>query len=631
MTAIPPGPARLVRDAQFRAQDGALRSEAPGRASLSLRHAAGFLALAEEGSIGRAAARLGLGQSTLSGHVKALEAELHHPLVARIQGGLTITPAGWRAYGRLRPLLAGAAFALRRFRHNSGLPSHFVTVGLPAGFPGTPIDAAVSAVTAELAAAAPDSCFLVGTGDGAPAPQGIGVDYASGVAGVADRWLLLRHPAEGGPPGPAEAWAGLAGRELLLPRVSAGLAELVRAVAQQVGALVTQLELEPAALLAEARQRPGFCALLPQGLVNRALAAALDVRPMAPGPADPVLTIGAPGMPAVAPILAHRLRQALDQPDSLPPPPPPELLSLKHCRSFLTLCEERHVGRAAKRLFIVQPALTMQLHQIEAQLGATLFERTGRGMLPTAAALRLQAHLTPLLGDIDAAIAALRQPIAPAMPRLHIGLIPSLDDESLTTEGFVQALQQWQAQHGEIQVQVVEAFSDELVQWLRTRRIDLAIVDRRFAEPLLQVEPIAEDPMAAVVDAARGLLPPGPVRLQDLSRLRLVLPSGRHGLRILLSRHLAAHGLALEPSVEVDSMAAALRLVRSGPYATVLPVGAILRSSARRGLAVHGIEAPRLMRELCLARSRAVPARQPVLALMRELRAAFASQAALLA
>ena len=188
-------------------------------------------------------------------------------------------------------------------------------------------------------------------------------------------------------------------------------------------------------------------------------------------------------------------------------------------------------------------------------------------MVPTPAAARLQAHLRPLLSDFDAAVATLRQPLVAVQPRVQVGLIPSLDEDSITTEGFVQALQQWQARHPDIQLQVVEAFSNEPVQWLRTRRIDLAIVDRHFAEPLLQVEPMAEDAMTAVVDARQRLLPAGPVTLESLARLKLVLPSARHGLRTLLSRHLAAHGVTLEPSVEVDSLAAALRLVRSGAYA----------------------------------------------------------------
>ena len=379
MIGIGVDPAHQTRNTIGRAAPPAGR---PG--VLSLRHATGFLALVENGSIGRAAQRLGIGQSTLSGHVKALEAALHHPLVERVQGGLVVTPAGWRAYARLRPLLAGASFALRRFRHNSGQPSHFVTAALPPGFPGTPIDDGFCAMAAAMGVDAPDTCFLVGTGDGAPAGQGLGVDYAAAEeveAGVDDRWLLL-HTAE--PPGLAagpEPWAALRGRELLVPRLSARLAALLRAVTHQAGARLAPVALEPGALLATARQQPGFCTLLPGGLVNLAATGALAARWMAQGPTDPWLAISAPGCPAAGPILTKALRARLALPPETEPPyrQDMEMLSLKHARSFLTLFEEQHVGRAARRLFVVQPALTMQLHQIEAQLGTALFERTGRG------------------------------------------------------------------------------------------------------------------------------------------------------------------------------------------------------------------------------------------------------------
>jgi DNA-binding transcriptional LysR family regulator len=90
----------------------------------------------------------------------------------------------------------------------------------------------------------------------------------------------------------------------------------------------------------------------------------------------------------------------------------------------------------------------------------------------------------------------------------------------------------------------------------------------------------------------------GPIRLNDIGNLNLVLPSNRHGLRSLMDRAFADAGLSLLPRLELDSMASAVRLVKSGGWATVMPPSAVQRSLDDQLLVARPIVKPSVNREL---------------------------------
>jgi DNA-binding transcriptional LysR family regulator len=170
----------------------------------------------------------------------------------------------------------------------------------------------------------------------------------------------------------------------------------------------------------------------------------------------------------------------------------------------------------------------------------------------------------------------------------------------------------------------MEGYSGTLVRWLRSGMVDFALVDRFFADPELMLEPIVEDRMAVVVACGSDMLAPGTVGLRQLAGLPLVLPSARHGLRTLLTQSLSRHGLALQPRIEIDSMAGCLNMVKIGRYATILPMGSVYKSSNRRGVSVHEIRDPQIVRTICLARDRNKPGREAEADFLEALRLAFA-------
>jgi len=84
-------------------------------------------------------------------------------------------------------------------------------------------------------------------------------------------------------------------------------------------------------------------------------------------------------------------------------------MSLHQIRYFVAVAEEEHVGRAAERLRIAQPALSRQIRNLEAEVGTALFERTSRGMRLSSAGALFLSHARAILSSVESATAALRK------------------------------------------------------------------------------------------------------------------------------------------------------------------------------------------------------------------------------
>jgi len=268
-------------------------------------------------------------------------------------------------------------------------------------------------------------------------------------------------------------------------------------------------------------------------------------------------------------------------------------VDLRQMQYFVSLYEEGNVTRAARRLNVVQPALSMQLSKLEAELGQKLFERSRQGMAPTAAGRILFRHLIPILRDISAAKQEMARLGGEISGQIAIGLITSVTQSVLS-----RSLATFAARHPNVEVNVAEGYTATFMDWVASGQLDFAIINQPRKRIGLASEPILDEEMVLVTSAAAQLPVPAPVTLRDVVKLKLVVPSKRHGLRQVLDQHAEAEGVDLSPRFEVDALIPLAELVAATDWVTILPAITVHRGLNDGRLRAYSIVEPRMVRTL---------------------------------
>lgn len=266
-------------------------------------------------------------------------------------------------------------------------------------------------------------------------------------------------------------------------------------------------------------------------------------------------------------------------------------MDYRQIQYFVVLFEEGSVTRAANRLNIVQPALSMQVSRLEETLGRQLFVRSNRGMVATAHATQMYARFLPILAEFERARAELLETGGELAGHARIGLPASIAQDVLPS-----ALAEFSQRFPRITVSVTEAYSEALVQGVTSGQLDTAIVNkpRRLS---LRSETVLEEEFILASGPRHAPLPER-ISLREVTRLKLVLPTRQHGLRAALEGFADAAGLQLECALEIDSLPAIAQVVEQGELATLLPRIALRSRLAEGRLRAHEVMRPTLAREL---------------------------------
>ena len=266
-------------------------------------------------------------------------------------------------------------------------------------------------------------------------------------------------------------------------------------------------------------------------------------------------------------------------------------LNLGHVRTFVSVVTHGSFSAAAQRLDITQPAVSLQIRQLEKRLGTRLIERVGRRARPTAAGAELLVHAEQIDAVVSSALDAVTRRATGAMGRVRLGtgatacifLLPRI-------------LKDLRHRFPQLEITVSTGNTADIVKAIEDNVLDLGLVTLPASGRAFDITPVLDDEF--VVIAPRALKLPARVTAAALATKPVLLFEPGGNTRKITDGWFAASGVTLKPVMSLGSVEAIKSLVAAGLGCAILPAMAA-RHTRGTDLVVQPLS-PRLHRTLAV-------------------------------
>jgi DNA-binding transcriptional LysR family regulator len=253
-------------------------------------------------------------------------------------------------------------------------------------------------------------------------------------------------------------------------------------------------------------------------------------------------------------------------------------VDLRQLRAFSTIARLASFTRAARVLNLSQPALTVQLRNLEAALGVKLLDRNSRSVALTRVGRELLPTLERVLHDLDAAVADTRGLAAQRHGVVRVAALPSYAAGMLAD-----AISRFAGTHPRVRFEVKDAVSRRVLDMVKAEAADIGIAGSAQREPELEIVHRFHDRMCVVFPAGHPIARARIVGPRELAAHRLILMDPEISVRALVDAAFGAAGVMPTLACEATYMATAAAMVRAGLGITILPESA-REIRAERGL-----------------------------------------------
>ncbi|MGF1473444.1 MAG: LysR substrate-binding domain-containing protein [Rubrobacteraceae bacterium] len=257
-------------------------------------------------------------------------------------------------------------------------------------------------------------------------------------------------------------------------------------------------------------------------------------------------------------------------------------ISIQSLRVFLGVLDQGSFSAAGRELGITQPAVSNHLHALEERFGVALLVR-GHGARPTPAGECLAGHARRLLAELEALEREMDRHSAPH-GRLRVG-VSSTPGEHLLPRLAVR----FAAEYPEVSLDVHIADTEETLDALLDRRVEVAVVGREVDDPRVDSAVIEEDelvPAAAVTACPVS----GTVDPAALAEQPFIMRERGSATREVVENRLALAGVEPRIAMELGSNAAVAGAIATGAGIGVLPARSLKTHDRISRLPVRGLE-----------------------------------------
>lgn len=274
--------------------------------------------------------------------------------------------------------------------------------------------------------------------------------------------------------------------------------------------------------------------------------------------------------------------------------------TLKQLRYFDALVRQGHFGRAADACAISQPALSMQIKELEEALGAPLFERSARQVRPTAFGEAFAVRARDILRAVDELADLARASRQGLIGRLRIGIIPTVAPYLLPA-----IIADLTRIHAGLDIRIRETQTPKLIHELAEGRLDTAIVALPVSEPsMTEAELFSEEFMLVRPSEDQGKPVPSGEMLREL---RLLLLEEGHCFR---DQALSFCGMTANRPKELldgSSLSTLVQMVGAGMGVTLIPEMAVPVETRSAAVSIARFEEPRPSRRIGMIWRRTSP------------------------
>ena len=242
------------------------------------------------------------------------------------------------------------------------------------------------------------------------------------------------------------------------------------------------------------------------------------------------------------------------------------MLTLRQLRYFDALAAQRHFGRAANQCHVTQPALSMQIAELEKELAVALVERRTHAVSLTEEGAEVARRAKQILRSVSDLIDYSRHRGQVLVGQLRLGVIPSIGPYLLP--GVLPALK---SAYPELKLSLRESQTQHLIAELQDGKIDLALLALPIEEAGLEELALFEDPFHLALPASHRLTKRKRISHGALGKERLLLLEEGHCLRDQAIAFCRNFGVTEFDEFGASSLSTIVQMVANGYGVTLLP------------------------------------------------------------